>query len=64
MNEGAMSEAFVSWKLRMSRLEIIDHRKAPGHDRRIVVIAKDDRNCEVSFSIQDGGQTLKIFLAD
>ena len=54
MNEDAVE--FI-----VNRLEVIDHTKT-GKGRDFV--KWEDFDFDVCFSIQDDGQTLKIFLAD
>ena len=46
----------------IDRLEIINHNKNRFPEGRLIVIYKDKDFSEISYDIQDDGQTLKIFL--
>ena len=48
----------------VSRVEIIDHRKAAGDKVRHVIVPASDNLCDVDFDLQDHGKTLKIFIKD
>ena len=48
----------------VNRVEVIDHRKAAGDKNRHVIVPASDAMCDVDFSIQDDGKTLKVFIKD
>ncbi len=48
----------------VNRVEVIDHRKAAGDKNRHVIAPASDAMCDVDFSLQDDGKTLKVFIKD
>ena len=61
---GKLTDSLSGLRATVTRVEVIDHRKAAGDKKRHVIVPASDAACEVELGLQDDGRTLKIFIKD
>lgn len=49
---------------KITRVEVIDHRKGANPPGRVFTVWESEDRAQISFSVQDKEQTLKIFVDD